>query len=52
MIRKHCSEDEDVFKIMFSDEQNKVDDSDMRELASLAFITAVVIVVLNMVLYI
>jgi hypothetical protein len=50
MIKKHCSEDEDVFKVMFSDDDT--DDSDMRELASLAFITAVVIVVLNMILYI
>lgn len=51
MIRKHCSEDDDIFKVIFSDEHDKVDDSDMKELASLAFITAVVIVVLNMILY-
>jgi len=50
MIKKHC-DDDDIFKVMFSD-NDEPDDSDMKELASLAFITAVLIVVLNMVLYI
>ena len=50
MIRKHCDKDEDIFKVMFSDNK-KPDDSDMKELSCLAFITAVVIVVLNMILY-